>query len=106
MTIKRVWHGWTTLGNADAYENLLKTYVFPSIEAKKVAGYRSIELFRRPAGDEVEFITMMTFDSLEAVKAFVGEDYETVYVPDKARAILKRFDQRSQHYELVETRTY
>ena len=106
MTVKRVWHGWTVPENADAYEDLLKTFVFPSIEAKKVAGYRSIELFRRSVGDEVEFITVMTFDSLDAVKAFVGEDYETVYVPDRARAILKRFDQRSQHYELIETRNY
>jgi antibiotic biosynthesis monooxygenase (ABM) superfamily enzyme len=106
MTIKRVWHGWTVPENANAYEELLKTYVFPSIEAKNVAGYRSIELFRRPDGDEVEFITVMTFDDLDAVKAFVGEDYETVYVPDRARAILKRFDQRSQHYELIEERNY
>ena len=106
MTIKRVWHGWTVPENANAYEELLKTYVFPSIEAKNVAGYRSIELFRRPDGGEVEFITVMTFDDLDAVKAFVGEDYETVYVPDRARAILKRFDRRSQHYELIEERNY
>jgi heme-degrading monooxygenase HmoA len=106
MTVKRIWHGWTVPENAGAYEDLLRTYVFPSIEAKKIAGYRSIELLRKDNGDEVEFITVMTFDSLDAVKAFVGEDYETVYVPDRARAILKRFDQRSQHYEMVETRTY
>jgi antibiotic biosynthesis monooxygenase (ABM) superfamily enzyme len=106
MSVKRVWHGWTTRENAQAYEGLLKTYVFPSIEAKRVPGYRSIELLRRPAGDEEEFVTIMTFDDLESVKAFVGEDYETVYVPDRARAVLKRFDDRSRHYELVETRTY
>lgn len=106
MTVRRIWRGWTAPENADAYEDLLRTFVFPSIEAKKIAGYRSIELLRKDNGDEVEFITLMTFDSLDAVKAFVGEDYETVYVPDRARAILKRFDQRSQHYESIETRTY
>jgi len=106
MSVKRAWHGWTTRENAQAYEDLLKTYVFPSIEAKQVAGYRSIELFRRPIADEEEFITIMTFDDLASVKAFVGEDYETVYVPERARAILKRFDDRSQHYELIETRVY
>ncbi len=106
MAVKRIWHGWTVPENADAYEDLLRTFVFPSIEAKKVAGYRSIELFRRRDGDEVEFITVMTFDDIDAVKAFVGEDYETVYVPERARAILKRFDLRSQHYELIETRNY
>jgi len=106
MPVKRIWHGWTTPANAQAYEDLLKSYVFPSIEAKRVQGYRSIELLRRKAGDEEEFITIMTFDDLESVKAFVGEDYETVYVPERARAILKRFDDRSQHYELIESRAY
>lgn len=106
MPVKRIWHGWTTPANAQAYEDLLKSFVFPSIEAKRVPGYRSIELLRRKAGDEEEFITIMTFDDLRSVKAFVGEDYETVYVPEPARAILKRFDDRSQHYELIESRAY
>jgi len=106
MPVKRIWHGWTTPANAQAYEDLLKSFVFPSIEAKRVPGYRSIELLRRKAGDEEEFITIMTFDDLNSVKAFVGEDYETVYVPERARAILKRFDDRSQHYELIESRAY
>jgi hypothetical protein len=61
---------------------------------------------RRNAGDEVEFITMMRFDSLQSVKDFVGEDYEHAYVPDKARAVLLRFDERSQHYDLRETLHY
>jgi antibiotic biosynthesis monooxygenase (ABM) superfamily enzyme len=102
--ISRIWHGWTEPGNADAYEALLKSEIFPGILAKKVAGFRRIELFRRPAGSEVEFVTVMWFDSLDAVKAFAGEDHETAYVPDKARAVLKRFDARSQHYEVREQR--
>lgn len=104
--ILRIWHGWTTPENADAYENLLKTEVFPGIAAKNIPGYRRIELLRRDAGDEVEFITMMRFDSLQAVKDFVGKDYEQSYVPEKARAVLARYDQRSQHYELRETLEY
>jgi antibiotic biosynthesis monooxygenase (ABM) superfamily enzyme len=106
MAIKRVWHGWTTRENAKAYEDLLRSFVFPSIEAKRVPGYRSIELLRKPAGDEVEFVTIMTFDTLDSVKAFVGEDYEAVYVPERARTVLKRFDDRSMHYEAIETRIY
>jgi len=102
--ITRIWHGWTEPATADAYETLLMTEVFPGILAKNVAGFRRIELFRRPAGDEVEFVTVMWFNSLDDVKAFAGEDYETAYVPDKARVILKRFDPRSQHYEVRERR--
>jgi antibiotic biosynthesis monooxygenase (ABM) superfamily enzyme len=98
--IIRVWHGWTTPENADVYENLLKTEIFPGIAAKAIKGYQGIELLRRAVGDEVEFITQMRFDSLQSVIDFQGEDYEAAYVPDKARAVLKRFDQRSQHYEI------
>lgn len=98
--IIRVWHGWTTPENADTYENLLKTEIFPGIAAKNIPGYQAIELLRRDSGEEVEFVTAMAFDSLDSVKNFMGEDYETAYVPEKARAVLKRFDERSQHYEI------
>jgi antibiotic biosynthesis monooxygenase (ABM) superfamily enzyme len=104
--IIRVWHGWTTPENANVYENLLKTEIFPGIAAKTIPGYRSIELLRRNAGAEVEFITQMRFDNLQSVKDFVGEDYETAYVPEKARQVLSRFDERSQHYEIRETIAY
>ena len=97
--IVRTWHGWTTPENADIYENLLTTEIFPGIAAKNIPGYQAIELMRRNVGDEVEFVTAMAFESLDAVKNFVGEDYEAAYVPDKARAVLKRFDERSRHYE-------
>jgi antibiotic biosynthesis monooxygenase (ABM) superfamily enzyme len=102
--IARLWHGWTTPGNADVYESLLRTEVFPGILAKSVAGLRNIELLRRPSADEVEFVTIMRFDTLEAVKAFAGADYETAYVPPAARAVLSRFDATSQHYEIKEER--
>ena len=104
--IKRIWHGYTTPENADAYERLLDTVVFPGIEAKKIPGYRSIELLRRAVGDEVEFTTVMSFDSLENVIAFQGADYEAAYVPDTARKILKRWDARSTHHEQVQSRQY
>ncbi len=104
--ISRIWHGWTTLENADTYEILLKTEIFPGIASKNVAGYHGIQLLKRQLGNEVEFITIMQFDSLEAVKKFVGEDYEKSYVPDKARKVLSRHDERSQHYEIKESITY
>ena len=103
--IGRVWHGWTAPGNADAYEALLRSTIFPGIVARKVAGFRRIELFRRADGDEVEFVTIMWFDTFDAVKAFAGEDHETAVVPVAARALLKRFDARSAHYEVREMRS-
>ena len=105
--IGRIWHGWTTGANADVYEKLLLTEIFPGIAAKGGAGYRGIQLFRRPLGpDEVEFLTIMFFDSWEAVREFAGEDYETAYVPPKAREVLSRFDARSTHYEIREQLSY
>lgn len=98
--ISRIWHGWTTQVHADAYENLLKSEIFVGIHNKKIPGYLGIQLFRRIVGGEVEFVTVMWFDSLEAVRAFSGEDYEAAVVPLKARALLSRFDARSQHYEV------
>ncbi len=106
MAIKRIWHGWTTPENAVAYEALLRDEVFPGIEAKKIPGYRGIELLRRDRDDEVEFVTIMTFDSIQNVIDFQGPDYRRCYVPDAAQKVLKRWDQTSDHYEVKETRDY
>ncbi len=106
MSIKRIWHGWTTPENAEKYESLLHDEVFPSIEAKKISGFRRIELLRRNWGDEVEFTTIMTFDSLQNVIDFQGKDYQRCYVPDAAQRVLKRWDQTSAHFEVREVRSY
>jgi len=98
--VLRIWHGWTTPSNADTYEKLLKEEIFVGIGGRKIPGYRGIRLLRRAIGSEVEFVTIMTFDDIEAVRQFAGQDCEAAVVPPKARALLARFDQRSQHYEL------
>jgi len=100
--ISRIWHGYTTPANADVYEGLLKEEIFVGIRGRKIPGFREIELFRRDVGTEVEFITVMWFDSLDAVRTFAGPDYEAAVVPPKARAVLARLDERSQHYEVRE----
>ena len=82
------------------YEKLLKEEIFIGIQNRHIQGYQGIQLLRRTVGEEVEFVTIMTFDSLEAVREFAGEDYEVAVVPPKARAVLSHFDQRSQHYEI------
>jgi hypothetical protein len=102
--IGRIWHGWTTPQNADAYETLLKTQIFPGILARKVSGFRRIELMRRVLGEEVEFVTLMWFDSLDDVRAFAGAQFEVAVVPPAARAVLKRFDATAVHYEVREVR--
>jgi antibiotic biosynthesis monooxygenase (ABM) superfamily enzyme len=98
--IFRIWHGWTAPENADAYEGLLKEEIFVGIRARNIPGFHGIRLLRRAAGDMVEFVTIMTFEALDAVRQFAGDDYELAVVPPKARTLLSHFDQRSQHYEL------
>jgi antibiotic biosynthesis monooxygenase (ABM) superfamily enzyme len=100
--IYRIWHGWTTPANADAYEQLLREEIFVGIKARGIPGFRGIKLLRRDGGSGSEFVTIMEFDSVAAVKAFAGEDHELAVVPASARKLLTRFDERSSHYELRE----
>ena len=106
MSIKRVWHGWTTKENADKYQDILLNKVLPGIEAKKISGYRKIEVLRTDHRHEIEFVTIMTYDSLENVVGLQGEDYKKCYVPDIAQKVLKRWDHEAAHYELINTRNY
>jgi quinol monooxygenase YgiN len=98
--IERIWHGWTTRGNADAYERLLRGRIVPAILGRGIAGFHGIDLMLREAGDEVEFVTVMRFESTAAVRAFAGDDHEKAVVPADARALLARFDETAAHYEV------
>jgi heme-degrading monooxygenase HmoA len=98
--ISRIWHGYTKPENADTYENLLREEIFAGIKNRNIQGYKGIQLLRRQLSDETEFITIMWFDSLEAVINFAGEEYEKAVVPERANKILLRFDSHSQHYDV------
>jgi antibiotic biosynthesis monooxygenase (ABM) superfamily enzyme len=99
--IVRYWRGWTTPASAEAYQKLVSGVVLPGIAARALTGYHGAYLLRRELGDEVEFATVMLFDSIEDVRAFAGDDYETAYVPPAARELLARFDERSAHYQTL-----
>ena len=97
--IARLWHGWTSPENADGYEAFLRTKMLPSIH--NVPGYLGADLLRREDGDEIAFVTITRFESLDAVRTFAGEDYEQAVVEPEARALLSHFDERSAHYEVL-----
>jgi heme-degrading monooxygenase HmoA len=99
--ISRIWHGWTARENANAYETLLRSEILPGIASRGIAGYRGVHLLRRDVAEEVEFVTILWFESIEAVREFAGADFEHSVVPEKARQLLSRFDARSAHYETV-----
>ena len=101
--ILRYWRGWTTPDNAEAYEKIVSEQVLPGIAARRLDGYHGAYLLRRDLDQEIEFATVMIFDSLDHVRAFAGDDYETAYVPPGARAVLARFDEKSAHYTTLLT---
>jgi hypothetical protein len=105
LMICRVWRGWTTPENAQAYESVVRGQVIPGIEAMRIPGFRHIDLMRRDLDGEVEFLTIMWFDDIDSIRAFVGEDYEVSHVPPAARAVLARFDDRSAHYVVIDRRS-
>jgi heme-degrading monooxygenase HmoA len=97
--IARVWRGWTTAEDVDGYEGHLKPELLPGLS--KVAGFRGSYLLRRLVGEEVEFITIILWDSIEAVRAVAGEDYERAVVPEERKKYLKRVEPRVVHFEVV-----
>jgi heme-degrading monooxygenase HmoA len=97
--IARIWHGYTTPANADAYEAALKTDILPGIT--KVNGYVGSFLLRRSKGDEVEFVTVLLWESLRALRQFAGPDYELAIVPAERRKFLSHYDERSADYEVL-----
>jgi heme-degrading monooxygenase HmoA len=98
--IARIWHGWSRGEDADAYERLVSEEVLPGIH--RIDGFAGYELLRADHADgESEFVTVTYFESLDAVRAFAGEDYEAAVVPPEARKLLTRFDERSRHYEVL-----
>jgi heme-degrading monooxygenase HmoA len=99
--IARVWHGYTLPQHADAYEAMLKPELLPGVG--KVQGYRGSYLLKRDLGGEVEFITVMLWDTMDAVRAVAGPDFETAVVPEERRKYLTRYDAKSVHYEIVST---
>jgi antibiotic biosynthesis monooxygenase (ABM) superfamily enzyme len=102
--ICRVWRGWTTKYNATAYESIVRGEVIPGIEARRIPGFLAIDLIRLERAHDVEFMTLMWFDSRDGVKAFMGEDYEQAHVPPRAQAVLSDFETRSAHYEVLNRR--
>jgi hypothetical protein len=100
--IIRIWNGTTTVGNAVQYEQLLKDVIFPRIRSMRVQGYRGIQLLKNATDSQVDFVTIMGFDTLNDVKNFAGDDYEKSYVIEEAKVLLKTYDAFAKHFEMIE----
>jgi hypothetical protein len=94
--ITRLWRGWTTPENADAYEQFLLTRLFPSMRAN--AGFRGADVLRRRDGQEIAFVTLTRFESIDAIRGFAGDDYEVAVLEPEAIALLSRYENRASHF--------
>jgi antibiotic biosynthesis monooxygenase (ABM) superfamily enzyme len=99
--IARIWHGWTKPADAKAYEDLLRDEIFPGIARRNIEGYLGAELFIYEDRDEVEFVTLLRFDSMNGAKEFAGEDESKPVIHPKAERLLTRMDERSRHYRVA-----
>ena len=98
--IARIWHGWTKRADAKNYENMLRDEIFPTIAARNIKGYRGAELFTREDRDEMEFVTLLRFDSMDAVKEFAGSDETKPVIFPGVEALLIRMEP-ARHYRIA-----
>ena len=98
--IARIWHGWTKRADAKAYEKMLRDEIFPSIAVRNLGGYGGAELFVREDGEEVEFVTLLRFDSMDGVKEFAGPDASKPVIFSKAEALIARM-KPARHYRIA-----
>jgi antibiotic biosynthesis monooxygenase (ABM) superfamily enzyme len=98
--IARIWHGWTKRADATTYERLLRDEIFPRIANRKINGYHGAELFIRQNGEETEFITLLRFDSMDAVKEFAGSDETKPVIFPGVEKLLTRMEQ-ARHYQVA-----
>ncbi|MEY2493354.1 MAG: hypothetical protein QOH24_2305 [Verrucomicrobiota bacterium] len=99
--IARIWHGWTAAEDAETYEVMLRDEIFPAIARRNIPGYYGAELFVRADGAEVEFVTLLRFDSMAAVEVFAGPESGRPVIYPKAESLLKRMDEQSRHYRIA-----
>lgn len=102
--ICRMWKGFTTPANAPAYERYLREELFPRLQATIAdKGYLGFHILRRDVGEEIEFMTLVWFTSLEAIKAFSGEGFERAVLTDTAKSLVAHWEEFATHHELVDS---
>jgi heme-degrading monooxygenase HmoA len=98
--IGRLWKGWATGENAQAYEELFRIHILP--ELQRIDGFTGAYVLRRDAEEEkVEIMTITFFESMEAVRAFAGGEPSVAHITPAARQLLSQFENTVIHYEVA-----
>jgi heme-degrading monooxygenase HmoA len=99
MMVVRSWRGYTSTSNADAYRRHLLENVRPKLE--ELAGFRGVYLLSRKVMGEVEYSVLTIWESMDAIRAFAGDDPSRAVVEPEAQAALLRFDTEVTHYQVL-----
>jgi heme-degrading monooxygenase HmoA len=97
--IGRLWRGATALEDAESYERFLEHDLLPGLG--DLDGYRGAYVLKRRTGDEVEFVTLTLFASMDAVRAFAGPEPERPVIEPEAQRLLSRVGERVEHLEVA-----
>jgi heme-degrading monooxygenase HmoA len=98
--IARTWRASATRDRRDAYPEHFRRRVVPELRA--VAGFLGADLLARDTADAVEFTVLTRWESMDAIRRFAGEDPERAVVDPDAAAVLRTFDSRVTHDEVLE----
>lgn len=97
--IARTWAGAVRMRDGDAYADYMRQTGIAAYAA--TPGNRGVLMLRHDTDDRSEFLMVTLWDSVEAVKAFAGDDYErAVFYPEDERYLVVR-DLRATHYDVV-----
>ena len=97
--IVRTWRAYADTSSAERYPSHLLEKVRPELEG--IAGFRGLFLLQRRHGDEIEYVVQTLWDSMDAVRTFAGPHPERAVVGPAAAAVLLRFDETVDHYEVL-----
>jgi heme-degrading monooxygenase HmoA len=97
--IARMWRGFALPEKADDYVGHLQRSVAP--ELHQIAGFRGVYLLRRQSADEVEFVVLTLWESMDAIRQFAGDHPEAAVVAPAAQALFREYDPTVKHYEIV-----
>lgn len=97
--IARLWHGRVPIGKARDYREFLNRRAIPDYQS--VRGNVGVHILERPDGDVVHFLTLTFWESLDAIRAFAGDDIARAkYYPEDADFLLE-FEPTVMHYSVV-----
>ena len=97
--IARTWHGVVPAGKADAYHRYLLETGVPDYQ--RTPGNRGVHILRRMEGDEVHFLLLTLWDSLDAIRTFAGPDVERAKYYPEDEAFLIELEPTVTHYEVL-----